>query len=34
MYIIFYGVGQYKLISNKGEALKFCKEVGVTWIDC
>lgn len=33
MYLIFYGCGQYKIISDRIEALKFCKLVGVTWIN-
>jgi hypothetical protein len=33
MFLIFYGCGQYKIISDRNRALEFCKMVGVTWIE-
>jgi len=34
MYIVFYGCGNYRTFIDKDKALEFCKQVGVTWIDC
>jgi len=34
MYVVFFGVGEYKVFSDKNIALEFCKVVGFDWIDC
>jgi len=33
MYIVFTGTG-YKTFDDELAALEFCKENGITWIDC
>lgn len=34
MYIVFYGVGNYKIFSDYDIAKNFAKSVGITWIAC
>lgn len=33
MYIILYGNNNYKKFMKRNDAIRFCKEVGVSWID-
>jgi viroplasmin and RNaseH domain-containing protein len=33
MYVVFYGCGSYKIFHTKEEALIFCENLRITWVD-